>query len=57
MLDFTEFKAALKYEGISAPPDVVRQCFDQMDTDHSGMLSFDEFLVALRVGCNIIIEV
>lgn len=50
MLDFREFKAALKYEGICAPPDVVRQCFDQMDTDHSGMLSFDEFLVALRVS-------
>lgn len=50
MIDFREFKYALKYEGIVVPHEIVRQCFDQMDTDHSGTLSFDEFLVALRVS-------
>jgi EF-hand domain pair len=50
MIDFREFKDALKYEAIVVSHEIARQCFDQMDTDHSGTLSFDEFLVALRVS-------
>jgi len=49
-IDFREFKAALKYEGISVPSEIERACFDEIDTDHSGLVSFDEFLVALRVS-------
>ena len=52
MIDFKEFKAALKYEGLCVPPEIERACFDAIDTDHSGHVSFDEFLVALRVGTN-----
>ena len=49
MLDLKEFRAALKYEGIHASPETELECFNEIDTDHSGLISFDEFLVALRV--------
>ena len=37
------------YTGVLAEEALERECFDDIDTDRSGVLSFDEFLVALRV--------
>ncbi|ELT99456.1 hypothetical protein CAPTEDRAFT_18750 [Capitella teleta] len=47
-IDFQEFQGALKHEGIFVDQSVERECFDAMDQDRSGVLNFDEFLVALR---------
>ena len=45
-----EFQEALHNDGIFVDKETERECFDAIDTDHSGELSFDEFLTALRVG-------
>lgn len=48
-IDFKEFQQGLKQDGIIVEENLERECFDEMDTDKTGELSFDEFLVALRV--------
>ena len=48
-LDFTEFQEGLKECGIEVSAAVARECFDRIDSDRSGTINFDEFLIALRV--------
>lgn len=36
---------------LALPPQEAKTIFEQFDKDGNGTLSFDEFLVALRVNC------
>lgn len=49
-LNMKEFKKGIHDYGLIMDDDVVSSLFDQLDKDHSGSLSFDEFLTALRVS-------
>ena len=48
-MDFTEFQEGLKECDIDVPTVVARECFNRIDSDSSGTVNFDEFLIALRV--------
>lgn len=49
-LNMKEFKKGIHDYGLIMDDDVVSSLFEQLDKDHSGSLSFDEFLTALRVS-------
>lgn len=49
-LNMKEFKKGIHDYGLIMDDDVVSSLFQQLDKDHSGSLSFDEFLTALRVS-------
>lgn len=49
-LDIKEFKKGVRDYGCMMEDTEIEALFKQMDTDNSGKLNFDEFLVALRVG-------
>lgn len=49
-LNIKEFKKGIHDYGLIMDDDVVNSLFEQLDKDHSGSLSFDEFLSALRVS-------
>ena len=48
-MDFTEFQEGLKECDIDVTTAVARECFNRIDSDSSGTINFDEFLIALRV--------
>ena len=48
-LDFKEFKKGIHDYGILMEDPVIKELFEKLDADGSGMLDFDEFLKALRV--------
>ena len=48
-LSFEEFSDAIQEIGIAMPTPKKRQLFAFFDRDRSGSLSYDEFLVGLRV--------
>lgn len=48
-LSFEEFSKGCDDFGAHLTKEEKRQIFDQVDIDKSGQLSFDEFLLALRV--------
>ena len=49
-MDIREFQEGLQECGIQVSAAVARECFDQIDSDKSGAINFDEFLIALRVA-------
>ena len=49
-LHFHEFQEAIKVTGVRVDVSIQRQIFDEMDRDGSGSVSYDEFLIALRVS-------
>ena len=49
-LDFDEFQQALQDHGIEVDGDTQKECFDEMDIENTGVVNFDEFLIALRVS-------
>jgi len=52
-LDRSEFKEGLKEYGVQMSASDVDQLFSCFDKDNTGTISFDEFLVALRVSGSI----
>ena len=48
-MDFTEFQEGLKECDINVTTAVAKECFNRIDSDSSGTINFDEFLIALRV--------
>ena len=48
-MDFTEFQEGLTECDIEVSRAVARECFNRIDSDSSGTINFDEFLIALRV--------
>ena len=48
-MDFTEFQDGLTECDIEVSRAVARECFNRIDSDSSGTINFDEFLIALRV--------
>lgn len=50
MLDREELKNGLQEYGLSMSKDEQDQLFTHFDKDGSGSISFDEFLLALRVS-------
>ena len=48
-LDREELANGLQEFGVSMSRTQANQLFDELDTDGSGLISFDEFLQALRV--------
>jgi Ca2+-binding EF-hand superfamily protein len=48
-LEFDEFKKGITEYGFSYTKDEMKELFNCIDTDHSGTLDFDEFLIRLRV--------
>lgn len=53
MLDRDELKNGLQEYGISMSKDEQDQLFAHFDKDGSGSISFDEFLLALRVSYHV----
>ena len=49
-LDAEEFRTGLRDYGIVLSDSELRELFTTLDTDGSGTVSFDEFLMALRVS-------
>lgn len=49
-LSLDEFKKGVSDYGLKVEDDVLKKLFEQLDTDGSGSLDFEEFLQALRVG-------
>eukprot|EP00178_Gracilaria_changii_P014513 TRINITY_DN40888_c0_g1_i1.p2 TRINITY_DN40888_c0_g1~~TRINITY_DN40888_c0_g1_i1.p2 ORF type:complete len:160 (-),score=47.63 TRINITY_DN40888_c0_g1_i1:56-535(-) len=47
-IDSNEVHRALKSAGISAPPEKIRDIMAELDTDKSGGIDFDEFIVMAR---------
>jgi len=52
-IDREELENGLRDFGVSMSRAEVQQLFDELDTDRSGHISFDEFLQALRVGLHL----
>lgn len=48
-LQFEEFQIALSEYGIEADVQTQKECFQEMDLDGTGVVNYDEFLIALRV--------
>jgi len=53
-IDREELELGLREFGLSMSRPEVNQLFDELDKDHSGNVSFDEFLQALRVNLDTI---
>jgi len=49
-LDREELNNGLRDFGVTMSSAEVNQLFNELDKDNSGLISFDEFLQALRVG-------
>ncbi|CAI2733800.1 unnamed protein product [Schistosoma spindalis] len=47
-LDFKEFLKGCKDFGVDLSKDEIKEIFDEIDTDQSGFVDFDEFLMSLR---------
>ncbi|XP_018645771.1 calcyphosine/tpp, putative [Schistosoma mansoni] len=47
-LDFKEFSKGCKDFGVDLSKEEVKEIFDEIDTDQSGFIDFDEFLISLR---------
>ncbi|CAH8870619.1 unnamed protein product [Trichobilharzia szidati] len=47
-LDFKEFSKGCRDFGVDLTKDEIKEIFDEIDTDQSGFIDFDEFLVSLR---------
>lgn len=48
-LNFDEFKKGVSEYGLGLSKDEILQLFQAFDTDKSGAIDFDEFLIRLRV--------
>ncbi|VDQ02768.1 unnamed protein product [Trichobilharzia regenti] len=48
-LDFREFSKGCRDFGVDLTKDEIKEIFDEIDTDQSGFIDFDEFLVSLRI--------
>jgi len=51
-IEFKEFQAALRYEGIHVEREIEMRCFEEIDYDHTGNIDLDEFILAMRVSNN-----
>lgn len=51
-LDFGEFQKIILEHRLSWPDETIRDIFDYFDTDQSGQIKFDEFLVGIRGTLN-----
>lgn len=49
-LNFEEFIRGLRESGMEVTDDEARDLFDEFDTDNSGGINMEEFLVAIRVS-------
>ena len=49
-LVFEEFSNGIAESGLKVPPEIMRALFDQFDSDGSGSVSINEFLLAVRVS-------
>ncbi|CAH8634958.1 unnamed protein product [Schistosoma margrebowiei] len=47
-LDFKEFSKGCRDFGVDLSKDEIKEIFDEIDTDQSGFIDFDEFLMSLR---------
>lgn len=48
-LNFEEFSLGLREMGLEITDDEIRELFNKFDTDGSGSVNMDEFLVHIRV--------
>ncbi|CAH8652863.1 unnamed protein product [Schistosoma rodhaini] len=55
-LDFKEFSKGCKDFGVDLSKEEVKEIFDEIDTDQSGFIDFDEFLISLRVRFDYLIK-
>ena len=53
-LDLQELEYGLRDFGVNMSRAEVNQLFNEIDKDHSGHISFDEFLQALRVRLKLV---
>lgn len=51
-LNFEEFRNGVRSYGVIMENKELRHLFDVIDTDHSGEIDYEEFLIALRVCQN-----
>lgn len=51
-VSFKEFSKAIKEHTLSWTPEQVKLIFDYFDSDKSGEISFDEFLIGVRGELN-----
>ena len=49
-LNMDEFKKGIHDYGVDMPKEEVQSMFNTIDKDGSGLIDFDEFLIALRVS-------
>jgi Ca2+-binding EF-hand superfamily protein len=49
-LNFDEFKKGIVEYGLGMSKDEITEIFKKFDTDNSGSIDFDEFLIKLRVS-------
>lgn len=54
-LDFNEFKKGIRDYGLYLEPKELQEMFSAFDKDGSGVIDFDEFLLALRVSLIILL--
>ncbi|KAH8863128.1 Calcyphosin-like protein isoform 1 [Schistosoma japonicum] len=47
-LDFKEFSKGCRDFGVDLSKEEIKEIFDEIDTDQSGFIDFDEFLMSLR---------
>ncbi|KAH8863130.1 Calcyphosin-like protein [Schistosoma japonicum] len=48
-LDFKEFSKGCRDFGVDLSKEEIKEIFDEIDTDQSGFIDFDEFLMSLRI--------
>jgi Ca2+-binding EF-hand superfamily protein len=49
-LSFEEFRNGVRSYGLHLENKELRELFDAIDTDHSGEIDYEEFLISLRVS-------